>query len=181
MVDAIEFRPLRAAEIALIGEIDRSEHVDVEYRVSGGRLVSTAMNYEVPTWSHDGSGEHSVAGVIEHWQPIVEAGAPFLGAFSGDELLGLAIVDTSFEPSMAWLAFLYVSRPHRRHGAASGLWRAAEGLSRNGGAEGRYISAVPSGSAIGFYLAMGCELATEPHPDLAALEPDDIQLIYAIT
>ena len=181
MGDAIEFRLLGTAEIALIGEIDRSDHVDVEYGVNGGRLVSAAVDYEVPTWSRDGSGEHSVVGVIEHWQPVVEAGATFMGAFSADEVLGLAIFDTSFEPNMAWLAFLYVSRPHRRHGVATSLWRAAERLSRNAGAKGMYISAVRSGSAIGFYLAMGCELATEPHGDLTALEPDDIQLIYAIT
>ena len=40
-----------------------------------------------------------------------------LGAFDGERPLGLAVVDPSFEPRLAWLAFLYVSRPDRRRGS----------------------------------------------------------------
>ena len=59
-----------------------------------------------------GRGESSVAGMIEFCRPIVERGAAFLGAFDGEEVLGLAVVDGSFEPKLAWCAFLYVSRRH---------------------------------------------------------------------
>jgi hypothetical protein len=43
-----------------------------------------------------------------------------------------------------------------------------------------YVSAVPSGSAVGFYLSRGCELAEEPHRDLFAHEPEDIHLVCPI-
>jgi len=162
----------------LISRIDRSERIDIEYTVADGRLQGRIVDYEVPTWSRDGSGEHSVAGVIDYWYPVVERGAAFFGAFATDEVAGLAIVDPSFEPNWAWLAFMYSSRPYRRQGVASTMWHVATRLARNRSADGMYISAVPSGSAIGFYLAMGAELATEPHPGLSAAEPDDIQLVY---
>ena len=122
----IEIRRLRTEDLPLVSEIDRSEHLEVEYTIESGRLVSHPVDLDVPTWSQEGTGERSVAGVIEHWRPIVDAGAAFLGAFDRGRLLGLAIVDGRFEPPMAWLAFLSVSRSHRRQGVASALWLSAE-------------------------------------------------------
>jgi GNAT superfamily N-acetyltransferase len=52
--------------------------------------------------------------------------------------------------SLAWLAFLFVSRPYRRRGVASALWAAAVKVAATGGAEAMYVSAVPTGSAVGF-------------------------------
>jgi hypothetical protein len=40
-----------------------------------------------------------------------------------------------------------------------------------------YVSATPTGSAVGFYLSRGCHLADPPHPALLASEPDDIHLV----
>jgi len=40
-----------------------------------------------------------------------------------------------------------------------------------------YVSATPTGSAVGFYLSRGCELADPPHAELFALEPEDIHLV----
>jgi GNAT superfamily N-acetyltransferase len=152
----------------------------VEYSVERGRLVGRQVDLDVPTWSREGSGEHTVTGVIDHWLPVVDGGAAFLGAFDGDRLLGLVIVDGAFQPGTAWLAFLYVSREHRRRGVASALWSAAEGMALSAGAASIYVSAVPSGSAVGFYLSRGCELAEPPHPELYAKEPEDIHLVCPI-
>jgi hypothetical protein len=114
--ETIEIRRLEPDDIDLIGEIDRSEHIAVAHRVEGGRLLTRSVDWDVPTWNPDGSGEHSVAGMVEHWRPTVDGGANLLAAFDGDDLLGLAIVDGSFEPGLAWLAFLHVSRRRRRGG-----------------------------------------------------------------
>ena len=82
---------------------------------------------------------------------------------------------------MAWLAFLYVSRPYRRSGVASALWAEAERVALGAGAESMYVSAVPSGSAVGFYLSRGCVLAgSSTHPKLYHLEPGDIHLICPV-
>lgn len=178
--EPIEIRRLRPEDIGLIGEIDRSEHIDVSYTVEGGKLLSFPVDWDVPSWSPDGTGEHSVAGFLEDWGPIVADGAAFLGAFDHDEVLGLAILDGSFEPCMAWFAFLHVSRRHRRRGVASALWSAGVRIALQADAESIYVSATPSGSAVGFYLSRGCQLAQPPHPDLLAEEPEDVHLTCSI-
>ena len=44
-----------------------------------------------------------------------------------------------------------------------------------------YISATPTGSAIGFYLAHGAVLAEPVHPVLFDLEPEDIHLVAPVS
>jgi ribosomal protein S18 acetylase RimI-like enzyme len=178
---SFEVRRLGPGDIDLIGEIDRSEHMDTEYSVAGGRLVARSVDFDVPTWIREGTGEFSVAGVIEHWRPIVAAGAVFKGAFDGDELVGLLIVEGSLQPELAWLAFLHVSRRYRRRGVATALWSAAEAVAAEANAKSMYVSAAPSGSAVGFYLSRGCILADPPHPGLLAKEPEDIHLVCPIS
>jgi GNAT superfamily N-acetyltransferase len=169
---------LGAEDVSLVASIDRSEHVDVQYAVADGRLVEApVVMAEVPAWDPVGTGEHSVAAYIDSCTALLAGGATFLGAFDADALAGLAIVDPTFEPRLAWLAFLHVSRPHRRHGAGRALWDAAADLARAAGAETMYVSATPTGSAVGFYLGRGCRLADPVHPDLFAQEPEDIHLV----
>jgi len=108
------------------------------------------------------------------------AGAVLLGAVDGDHPVGLAIVDPAFESRLAWLAFLYVSRPSRRRGAARALWDAAIARAGASGAELVYVSSAPTGSAVGFYLEQGCRLAEPVHPLLFAAEPDDVHLVCSL-
>jgi len=102
------------------------------------------------------------------------------GAFDGERPVGLAIVHPAFEPLLAWLAFLHVSRPYRRRGAAQALWNVAADIATANGAESIYVSATPTGSAVGFYLRQGCRLAQPVHPDLFAAEPEDIHLVRSL-
>lgn len=175
-------RRLAAAEVSLIAELDRSEHIDMEYAVVGGRLQERPVSMaEIPPWDQDGSGEHSVAVRVAHCADLLAGGAILFGAFDGDALMGLAIIHPSFEPELGWLAFLHVSRPHRRRGAAQELWRAAADVARQAGDRSLYVSATPTGSAVGFYLEQGCRLAQPVHPALFAEEPDDIHLLCPLT
>src|SRR4051812_25460446 len=170
-------RRLGATEVSLVAAIDRSEHVDVQYRVVDGQLQQLpAAITEVPAWDPTGSGPHSVAAEIEFCASAVARGGVLLGAFDAEGTVGLAIVHPSFEPFLAWLAFLHVSRPYRRRGAAQALWDAAVDVAVLGGAESIYVSATPTESAVGFYLRQGCRLARPVHPDLFAAEPEDIHL-----
>jgi predicted N-acetyltransferase YhbS len=172
---------LRADDVALVAEIDRSEHVDVQYAVVDGRLteVPVAM-VEIPPWDPTGSGEHSVAAHIRDCASVLDGGGVLLGAFDEEEVAGLAIVRATFEPELAWLASLHVSRPYRRRGAARALWGAAADFAVAAGARSMYVSATPTGSAVGFYLGQGCRLADPVHPDLFAAEPEDIHLICSL-
>ena len=173
-------RVLAADRLDLLAEIDRSEHIDTIFEVHDGELTSRAVAIDVPRWSLQGSGPHSVGGFVEDLAPILERGATLLGAFDHDALAGVAIVEERFEGDMAWLAFLHVSNEQRRRGVASSLWAEAVDRARAAGARSIYVSATPSNSAVGFYLARGCRLARDPHPGLFADEPEDIHLVAAI-
>jgi len=89
-------------------------------------------------------------------------------------------VDSAFEEATAWFAFLHVSRSYRRRGVASALWAAGVEVAASADAISMYVSATPSGSAVGFYASRGCRLAENPHPALFAEEPEDIHLIFPI-
>jgi predicted N-acetyltransferase YhbS len=173
----MDVRRLQREDVELVRRIDRSEHVEVEYTVVDGRLVERPVTMaEIPRWE-ESTGENGMDAHVSGYARDVEDHGIFLGAFEGDDLAGLAVVKPRFEPPMAQLAALHVSRPFRRRGAASALWDAASAVAADAGAATMYVSATPTGSAVGFYLSRGCVLAVPPHPALLALEPDDVHLI----
>jgi GNAT superfamily N-acetyltransferase len=176
----IELRRLARDDLqTLIGAIDRSEHVAVQYAVVDGQLVERpVVMEEIPTWDPVGDGDHSVRNQVRFATAAVEDhGGIVLGAYVDDDVAGESVVAPSFEPPLAWFASLHVSRRHRRTGVASALWDEAVDLSRASGATHMYVSATSTGSAVGFYLSRGCRLADPVHPMLFELEPVDIHLI----
>lgn len=178
----IEIRRLAASEVSIIAGIDRSEHVEVEYEVREVRIVERPVSVaDIPDWDRDGDGEHSLAHQLRACAEHLAAGGVLLAATSREgQTAGAAIVDPGFEPPMAWLAWLHVSRPYRRFGVAHALWTEATALARAAGATSMYISATPTGSAVGFYLAHGAVPAATVHPALFEHEPDDIHLVVPV-
>ena len=176
---SVEIRRLDAGDVGLLGEIDRSEQLDMIYQVVGGELVASPTDFFVPRWSTTDDGDHSVAHIVRFAAPIVERGATFLGAYRGGELVGLMVVEGDYRPNVAWFALLHVSRQARRSGAASALWAAAEKVARGAGATKLYVSSAPTGSAVGFYFSRGCRLATKSEiiQELFELEPEDTHLV----
>jgi len=174
-------RSLPAADVVRVADIDRSEHVELQYRVVDGSLQQVpATITEVPKWDPAGSGPHSVLAEIQFCRSVLARGGELLGAFDGERTAGLAIIQARFEPPVAWLAFLHVSRPYRRQGVAQALWSAAVDVALAAVATSLYVSATPTESAVGFYLRQGCRLAQPVHPDLYAAEPEDIHLTCSI-
>jgi GNAT superfamily N-acetyltransferase len=143
-------RALPADDLSVIGEIDRSEHIDTIFEVHVGGLTSRSVDMDVPRWNLEAEGAHSVRGFIETLMPIVDRGAVLLAAFDQVTVAGVAIVEDQFEGDMAWLAFMHVSRGYRRRGVGSALWTEAVNRARSVGASTMYVSATPSGSAVGF-------------------------------
>ena len=177
----MQVRRLQAEDVSRVASIERSEHVDVQYRVIHGELREfPAAITEVASWDPIGSGPHSVAAEIAFCSSVVAGGGILLGAFHAEHTAGLAIVQPRFEPPLAWLAFLHVSRPYRRRGAAQALWDVAVDIAVADGAESMYVSATPTESAVGFYRRQVCRLAHPVHPDLFAAEPEDIHLVCSL-
>lgn len=194
-------RHMQPRELARIDEIDRSEHVTEEYSYRRGALERRSVDVAVPRWSPCGDGEHSVRGQIAAWQPILERGGTLVGAFDADALptavrapaapcasadspigllAGVAIYRPRLAEGTANLAVLHVSRSQRRRGIGSLLVREVARLARADGARRLYVSATPSGSAVGFYRSQGFEPTDQPHEALFALEPDDIHMILEL-
>jgi GNAT superfamily N-acetyltransferase len=177
MTNNISIRQLPASDITRIGEIDRSEHITLHYTVKNGVLDAEQVDWQCPPWSAEGDGPHSVAENINQERPIIENGGVLLGAFDGDQLAGLAILRYKLTATMAQLAFLHVTKAYRRQGVSRRLVEEVIRLAKADGATDLYVSATPSGSAIGFYTAQGFVLTQQPHPELFALEPEDVHMI----
>lgn len=176
----MDIRRLPPSDIGRIAEIDRSERVTVAYAVEDGELAASPVDWNVPNWSQSGSGEHSVQQLVDTWAPLLARGGLLLGAFDGDAMVGLAVVEPEFEPDMTWLALLHVTQAYRRRGVATALWAETERIARNSGSSSIYVSATRSGSAVGFYTSKGCVLAVPPHHQLYEMEPEDIHLIRSL-
>jgi predicted N-acetyltransferase YhbS len=164
-------------ELHRIAEVDRSEHVTLAYEVDEGRLVQVEVDWHIANWSANPGDGHALSGQIEFCRSHLDQGGVMLGAFQGDHLVGTVVVRPRFKADMAQLAFLYIDREHRRQGIAGRLMEEACKIARDAEARRMYISAIPSASAVGFYLSRGCRLAEEVDPELFALEPEDIHLV----
>lgn len=175
----ITIKQLPPSDIDRIAEIDRSEHVTVRYRAQDGRLVAEEVDMKVPAWYAEGE-EYSVESKLKQWRPILDEGGVLLGALDGARLAGFAILRYRLDEGTAQLAVMHVSRPYRRQGIASQLTEEICRLARADGARSLYVSATPTNSAVGLYTSLGFTLLDQPHPELYALEPDDIHMVKAL-
>jgi GNAT superfamily N-acetyltransferase len=177
---AIEIRRLERDELARVGEIDRTEHIEVLYVQRGARLVERMGDWSAAPWDQDGEGEHSVKAQQGELEKYAAAGALTLGAFSGDRLVGIGVVVPRLRPNIAQLAFLHVSDGFRAAGIGGRLSDELERWARDAGASEIVVSATPSENTVRFYLRRGYEPTGEPLPELFELEPDDVHMRKAL-
>ena len=120
----------------------------------------------------DGDRPRTARGPDRVCRPPVASGAVLLGVFAEG---GPGLTPSSTrrsKPSLAWLRGSRRTRTHRRRGVASSAVEGGDGhrpLAR--GHESMYVSATPTGSAVGFYLAPGRVAADPAHPVLYATSP----------
>lgn len=179
MID-IHYRWMEERELFRLADIDRAERIHTGYEVQDGKLLALAVDWDVPGFLREGSGEHSLAHQIDSCQGHLLAGGKIIGAFAGDKLAGIGILTPEVRPKMAQLAYLHVSRAYRRKGIATHLTREMIAYAHQGGADRVYVSATPSESAVGFYTSQGFRLCPEPLPELFELEPEDIHMILEL-
>src|SRR4051794_12623093 len=56
----VEIRELAGRDLSRVGEIDRTEHIDVVFEQHGTELVARRGDWSAPAWNPEGDGEHSV-------------------------------------------------------------------------------------------------------------------------
>jgi GNAT superfamily N-acetyltransferase len=179
-VTDIIIKQLPNEDISRAIEIDRSERITTGYVFREDVLESQVVDWDVPRWSDDPSSGFSAQSRIEGWAAVLDRGGVLLGALDGEKLAGFAVLLPELSEGMAQLAALFVDRSYRRAGIASRLVEEVEKRAREAGAWKLYVSAIPSGSAVGFYLKCGFSPTHEVNEELFELEPDDIHMIKDI-
>jgi len=175
----ITLREMHADELERVRDIDRSEIIRTGYRMESGRLLSMDVNWDDDGWQ-DGDGEYSFTEMIRDAEHYLELGGTALGAFDGDRLIGFAVYQPRLSSAMGQLAMLYVSDGHRRREIASRLLQKIRDLARGDGSKSLYVSATPTGSAVGFYLRQGFVPTDTPDAALFAKEPEDIHMVLEL-
>lgn len=176
MAPEVEVRQLDRAELARVGEIDRSEHIEVLYEQDGTELVARHGDWQAAAWDLDGHGEHSVGAQVRALEAYADGGGVSFGAFADGRLVGVGTVVPAIRPGIAQLAYLHVSAPWRAAGIGGRLAGQLEEVARSAGAVEIVVSATPTGGTVRFYLGRGFRLTAEPLPELVALEPEDVHL-----
>lgn len=168
---------MQVEEADRIAEIDRAERIRTGYIFEEGHLQKIKVNWDTPSFLVDGEGEHTVAHQIAFCRDHLKRNGRMVGAFDGELLVGVGIVQHEIREGTAQLAYLHVSNGYRRRGIGSQITSELIRDARRAGAERLYVSAAPSGSSVGFYRSHGFELVDTPIPELFELEPDDIHMI----
>lgn len=172
-------RQLERHEVERVWTIDRSEIIENIYYFEDGALVLHPEPYHMQGWPE---------GQIDRYTNILldcfDRGGTFYGAFDGDALAGVAVLESKFigkEKDQLQLKFMQVSSQHRKRGLGRSLFEKTVDRARELDAQRLYISATPSENTINFYLRMGCRVTEEIDRELFDLEPEDIHMEYRIS
>lgn len=176
----VEIRSLACNELSRVGEIDRTESIDVFFEQHGTELVSHRGTWSAPAWDPDGHGEHSVDAQHQALLRYIDAGGTVRGAFSHGRLVGIGVVVPHIRPAMAQLAYLHVSQEFRSTGIGSRLSVDLELIAQRAGNAEIVVTATPSENTVRFYLGRGYRPMEQPVPELFELEPADIHMSKAI-
>ena len=174
--ERVEIRRLARTELSLVGEIDRTEHIDLLYEQRGTELVERPGDWSASAWDADGHGEHSVEAKRHELEHYVDAGGMAFGAFVDGRLVGIGVVVPHLRPAVAQLAFLHVTQTLRAAGIGSRLSGELEQVARGAGDSAMVVSATPSANTVRFYQGRGFELMAQPLPELFEREPEDVHM-----
>ena len=170
----VEIRHIGLEEALRFDEIDRTETIDHIYHLRDGKLVLEEEHWQLRGWHPEGL-PHQRALITE----CLASGGSAWGAFDGDSLVGVAVLDGRwYGPAgdILDMYFLHVGNGYRHRGIGRSLTELVKERARGMGARQLYVSGTPSMNTIRFYRAMGFDLAREVDPVLFAREPEDIHM-----
>ena len=170
----IKYRKLSRDEINDLSQIDRTEIIHEVYYFRDGELVLEKEHHEVPEWS-DAEKQNRIVGL----QKVYDQGATFTGAFDGNHLVGMSVLDhipVKSGDRRLNLEGLWVSHKYRGKGIGKHLFQTAAEEARKRKAKVLYVSATPSKNTVHFYKRLGCKPAEPIDEHLFEKEPEDIHL-----
>lgn len=172
----IVIRQLQRTELPDIWQIDRREVIQNIYYLEEGELVLKPGYFNMQGWP-PGEGDLYTGILLD----CFDRGGQYYGAFDGEKIVAAMVLESKFigpQHDQLQLKFLHVSRDYRKTGLGIQLFDLAVSLALEKGAKALYISATPSENTINFYMNRGCTIAKVVDPELWALEPEDIHLVY---
>ena len=172
----VEIRDLARSELSRVGEIDRTERIEVLFEQHGTELVARRGSWSASAWDPDGHGEHSVDAQRQALMHYADAGGIARGAFSDGRLVGIGVVVPHMRPAITQLAFLHVSQEFRAAGVGTRLAADLELVARRAGDREIVVSATPSENTVRFYWGRGYRPMARPLPELLELEPEDVHM-----
>lgn len=103
----LQIRDLALSELSRVGEIDRTERIDLLFEQRGTDLVARQGSWDSPAWEPYGQGEHSVESQRQALAHNADAGGVARGALSNGRLVGIGMVVPHIRPGIARLAYLH--------------------------------------------------------------------------
>ena len=180
MENTITYRWMAPEEIEQLREIDRTEIIRTGYKYADGELQKIDVNWDAPNWDPNGDHEFSMTAQINFCRDHLEKGGKMYGAFDEKKLVGIGIITPNIQENVVQLAYLHMSKGYRRMGVGNRIFSTLVEKAKQLGGRQMYVTAVPSGSAVGFYLSKGFQPTDSPIPELFELEPDDIHMIKSL-
>jgi ribosomal protein S18 acetylase RimI-like enzyme len=172
--DEISYKKLSRNEITKLIQLDRTEMIDDVYYLRDNVLVLEKEHHNVPDWS-DAEKQRRIVKL----QQVFDKGATFTGAFDGDTLVGMSVLDhnpVQSGDSRLNMEGLWVSYTYRGKGIGRRLFHIAAAEARKRNAKTMYVSATPSKNTVHFYRRLGCKLADPVDEYQFDKEPEDIHL-----
>jgi ribosomal protein S18 acetylase RimI-like enzyme len=171
----ITIREMLLEEAARVKEIDRSESIELIYRLNGSELEQLAAKHECSNWN-----ENQLRQLVGRFEHEVNNGGYAVGAYDHGQLVGFGVLGNKFRgknKDQLHIDMLYVSKDYRRQGIGRQLMNELSTKAINRGAKYLYISSTETQSAVHFYQGIGSELVEEVDPELFELEPHDIHML----
>ncbi|MCB0061774.1 MAG: GNAT family N-acetyltransferase [Caldilineaceae bacterium] len=171
----VDIRTVEKTALAGVTAIDVSERGDQRYRLVAGQLQLVEQAWERSFWDAEAWPRR-----LESWAQKLKPDC-YLGAYDGEQMVGIAGLRYRLTPTMAQLTSLYIDVHYRRQGVAHLLVQEVFRLSKESGAEAIYVSSKPSVPAVGFYTRQGFRPTAEPDPVLFGYQPEDIHMVRPLS
>lgn len=171
----ITYRTLTLEDVNQLGEIDRSEHIDLIYEMRENELVELKQNHECSNWD-----EKLLEEIQNRYVSELEQGGMAYGAFAEERLIGFGVLAHQLrgsEQNQLQVDLMYVSRDYRRQGVGKRILNQLGEEAKKRGAQYLYISSTETRSAVSFYRSQGSQITSEMDQELYDKEPKDIHMI----